>query len=133
MVRPAHHKCLQHTNQKSVRELGLTASFQDRRPQPASAPLEPAAARGENASPSNLRHFSSRFSSGEEIKLIISVSKKIAKHAVVRNKIKRRVRTIFRSLTPGLKRGTYLVIAKHGAEEIRGKELENELRSVMII
>jgi len=70
-------------------------------------------------------HFTLRFSPGDETKLIISVSKKIAKRAVVRNTIKRRVRAIFKNLKP--KFGTYLVIARKDSEKIRGEELQSEI------
>ena len=75
-------------------------------------------------------HFSLRFSSTGEIKLIISVSKKVAKHAVVRNKVKRRVRAVFKNLAENLKPGTYLIIAKPGAEEIKGEVLRDELATL---
>lgn len=70
-------------------------------------------------------HFSLRFTPSEEKKLIISVSKKISKKAVVRNTIKRRVRAAFRKLHS--KTGTYLIIAKQGSENIKGENLTDEL------
>lgn len=75
-------------------------------------------------------HFSLRFSKAEEIKLIISVSKKVAKKAVTRNLIKRRVRAVFRAL-PNLRVGSYMVIARSGSENIKGKELESELSKLI--
>jgi len=75
-------------------------------------------------------HFSLRFSKAEEIKLIISVSKKVAKKAVTRNLIKRRVRAVFRTL-PNLKVGSYMIIARAGSESVKGKELESELSKLV--
>jgi len=74
-----------------------------------------------------LTSFSFRFSPSDETKLIISVSKKVAKKAVVRNKIKRRVRAAFRGVSSNLKTGTYMFIARTGSEKIKGKELKEEL------
>jgi ribonuclease P protein component len=72
-------------------------------------------------------HFYLRFSSSDEIKLVISVSKKISKKAVVRNTIKRRTRAVMRDLIKDMKPGTYMIVAKSGADKIKGKELEKEL------
>jgi ribonuclease P protein component len=78
-----------------------------------------------------MSHFSLRTSpspSGEP-QLIISVSKKVAKKAVTRNLIKRRVRAVFRDMSP--QRLTYLLIARAGAETVRGEELRKELESLI--
>jgi len=72
-------------------------------------------------------YFSLKFSPGDKTQLIISVSKKISKKAVVRNTIKRRVRAVFRKIAPNLKTGTYLYIARPGSENIKGDELVREL------
>jgi ribonuclease P protein component len=77
--------------------------------------------------------FNLKFSRADDIKLIISVSKKVSKKAVVRNKIKRRVRATMREKIKNLKPGKYLIIAKPGSQNLKGKELENELRSVMMV
>ena len=76
--------------------------------------------------------FSLRVTSADTAKLIISVSKKVAKKAVTRNKIKRRVRAVFRNLISDLKPGSYLIIAKSGAESLKSKELESELKSLVV-
>lgn len=76
-------------------------------------------------------YFSLRFNPSSEAKLVISVSKKVAKKAVTRNKIKRRVRAVFRNIISRLKTGTYLIVAKIGSENIKGKELENELLKLL--
>ncbi|OHA91584.1 MAG: ribonuclease P protein component [Candidatus Zambryskibacteria bacterium RIFCSPHIGHO2_01_FULL_49_18] len=73
-------------------------------------------------------HFSVRFVKDEKNKIIISVSKKISKKAVIRNTIKRRVRAVLRDLKPV----SCLIIAKPGAENIKGKELESELKSLVV-
>lgn len=69
--------------------------------------------------------FSLRVSPCDSVQIIISVSKKVSKSAVVRNTVKRRVRPIVKKLF--LKPARYLLIAKPGAENLRGIELENEL------
>ena len=72
-------------------------------------------------------HFSLRVLPGDEVKIAVPVSKKIAKKAVTRNLIRRRVRPILRELVSNLKPATYMIIAKAGAEKIKGKELKEEL------
>jgi len=76
-------------------------------------------------------YFYLRFSPSEEIKVVISVSKKVSKKAVVRNTVKRRVRAIMRGLVKNLKPGIYMIVAKAGAEQIKGKELEAQIRGIM--
>ena len=73
-------------------------------------------------------HFSLRKSGSDKTRVIISVSKKISKKAVERNRVKRRVRAYMRGLSKKLEPGSYLIIAKPGAGEIKGKILENELK-----
>jgi len=65
------------------------------------------------------------------VKVVISVSKKISKKAVIRNIIKRRVRAIVRNLIKSLKPGTYFIVAKPGAEKIKGEELRGELATLL--
>ncbi|OHA90950.1 MAG: ribonuclease P protein component [Candidatus Zambryskibacteria bacterium RIFCSPHIGHO2_01_FULL_44_22b] len=72
-------------------------------------------------------YFYLRFSPSDQVKLVISVSKKISKKAVVRNTVKRRVRAVMRSLVKNLKPGIYMIVAKPGADKIKGKELEDEI------
>ncbi len=76
-----------------------------------------------------MSHFSLRISPSEKPKLIISVSKKVAKKAVTRNLVKRRVRAVFRSINPRI--GTYLIIARAGADAVKGEELEHELSKLL--
>ncbi len=76
-------------------------------------------------------HFSLRVSPAEKIGLIISVSKKTAKQAVVRNLIKRRVRAVWRSFAPQLKPGSYLIIARPGSEVVKGDALEQEFAKLL--
>ncbi|OHA92319.1 MAG: hypothetical protein A3J09_02475 [Candidatus Zambryskibacteria bacterium RIFCSPLOWO2_02_FULL_51_21] len=69
--------------------------------------------------------FSLRVSPGEKVEVIISVSKKVSKSAVVRNTVRRRIRPILKNIS--LKPAKYLLIAKPGAEKLKGKTLEEEL------
>jgi len=80
-----------------------------------------------------MAHFYLRVTPAARATLIISVSKKISKKAVVRNRIRRRVRPILQKFISHLKPATYFIIAKPGAEEIKGEALEKELKSLMII
>ena len=74
-------------------------------------------------------HFYSRVTPSEEVKVIISVSKKVSKSAVIRNTIKRRIRPIIKKLK--LKPAKYLIVAKPGAEKIKSKELEKDISGII--
>lgn len=73
-------------------------------------------------------HFSLRATPEDTKGVVISVSKKVAKHAVTRNLIKRRVRAVLREMVPPPSRG--LLIARAGAAQVKGQELTNELKSL---
>lgn len=75
-----------------------------------------------------MSYFYLRVAPAPEAKVIISISKKISKKAVIRNRIRRRVRPIMREFIPHLKTATYLIVAKPGAEKIKGEELKKELK-----
>jgi ribonuclease P protein component len=71
--------------------------------------------------------FSLRVTPSSRTEIIISVPKKVAKKAVDRNLIKRRVRAVMRSLLKDLKPASYLIIALSGAQELKGQVLKEEL------
>ncbi|MCI5066287.1 ribonuclease P protein component [bacterium] len=56
-----------------------------------------------------------RIEPGSESRMAVTVSKKVHKRAVVRNRIKRRVREIFRRLRRELPPGTAMVIIARGS------------------
>lgn len=72
-------------------------------------------------------HFFLRVNPAKTLRVTASVSKKIAKKAVERNLIKRRVRAAARPLLLGLRPALYLVIARPGALAIKGEPLREEL------
>ena len=74
-------------------------------------------------------HFALRKSPADKVEFVISVSKKVAKKAVTRNLIKRRIRPILRTLA--LKPAKYLLIAKPGVEKVKGTELRKELEKLI--
>lgn len=78
-----------------------------------------------------MNHFYLRLSPDDAAKVIISVSKKVSKKAVIRNRIRRRVRPIVREFISDLKPATYFIIAKPGAEKIRGQSLKKELAELL--
>jgi ribonuclease P protein component len=77
-----------------------------------------------------MNHFSIRVVPDQKPGVIISVSKKVSKKAVTRNKIKRRVRAALRNLFRNQKPKPSLIIAKPGAEQIKGEDLANELKTL---
>ncbi|KAA0259015.1 ribonuclease P protein component [Deferribacter autotrophicus] len=69
------------------------------------------------------------FSKGRKAGFV--VSKKISKKAVVRNKVKRRLREIFRLNKYSLPDNVHLVIiAKRGVEKANFSELENDVKQI---
>lgn len=77
-----------------------------------------------------MTHFYLRVNPSTTVKTVISVSKKVSKKAVVRNQVKRRVRPIITQIKPKLKPAEYLIVAKAGAENLKGKGLESELKTL---
>ncbi|MEX2010475.1 MAG: ribonuclease P protein component [Parcubacteria group bacterium] len=59
----------------------------------------------------------------------VSVSKKVSKKAVIRNRTRRRVYAELRALLPFSK--TILIIAKPGAERLKGNVLKTELAELI--
>jgi len=77
------------------------------------------------------KHFSLRSTAAEEARVAVLVSKKVAKQATVRNKIRRRTYSATRTLVPHLSKKLFLIIAKKGAENIRGEKLKTELAELL--
>ena len=75
-------------------------------------------------------HFYLRVVPADKTRVIISVSKKIAKKAVVRNRIRRRVRALLPKFISGLRPADYFIVAKPEADGVKGKELELELATL---
>ncbi len=75
-------------------------------------------------------HFLLRKTNSDSKEFIISVSKKVAKSAVTRNLIKRRVRPILQALSPKLPVAQYLLIAKAGAQGVKSEALKDELKTL---
>lgn len=75
-------------------------------------------------------HFILRvLESGRDVKMAVSVSKKVSKSAVTRNTLRRRTYAVIKGMIPSLHRGAYLLSAKPrlGAEKTRGEVLRKEL------
>lgn len=73
---------------------------------------------------SNTPHFTLRTAQGGgRARYAVSVSKKVSKSAVVRNRIRRRVY----SALPEADEGLHLIVAKSGAQSVGGEELRREL------
>lgn len=76
------------------------------------------------------QHFSLKVTPSEVTKTIVSISKKVAKKAVDRNLIRRRVKPVLKKLTSNLPPAIYLIVVKSGSHTLRGKILEDELASL---
>lgn len=79
----------------------------------------------------NSQNFSLRVVSADETRVAVSVSKKVSKKAVVRNKIRRRVYSAVLEFIPRLSKNLFLIIAKPGAEKIKGDTLKIELGELL--
>jgi len=56
------------------------------------------------------------------------VSKKISKKAVIRNKIKRRIRHLSRE---NLKEGKFVIVVKKNIADLEFKKLENDFKKIV--
>lgn len=70
--------------------------------------------------------------SGEgQPKVAVSVSKKVAKSAVDRNTTRRRVYAVVQDEITKLKQGLYLIVAKKGAQDVKGEALRKEILELL--
>jgi len=152
--------CPQHTNQKNARELRRTDSFLGRKPQverelyvidvgrvgPVSQPVSLMLPKNRRISREIFKSFpgKKKFSESENFSLLhspnsptarfgVSVSKKVSKQAVVRNRIRRRAYSGLRDLISISKPGLYLFVAKLGAKDVKGEKLKNELKKLLVV
>ncbi|MEX2014268.1 MAG: ribonuclease P protein component [Parcubacteria group bacterium] len=79
----------------------------------------------------NSEHFSLRTAESGNARLSVSVSKKVSKKAVVRNRVRRRVYSAARELMPSLPSKLFLLAAKSGALKIKGESLKLELADLL--
>ncbi len=70
------------------------------------------------------------FAPGRELKVGFSVSKKVGK-AVIRNKVKRRLRECFRPCLGDVKTGLYVIVARPSAAEAAFDVLQKDVRYLL--
>jgi ribonuclease P protein component len=76
--------------------------------------------------------FSVRFSPADEItRVAVSVSKKVAKSAAERNKIRRRTYSVLRLTLPDMRNGLYLFSARSGASALAGEKIAVEIHGLL--
>ncbi len=67
---------------------------------------------------------------GRELKVGFSVSRKVGK-AVIRNKVKRRLRECFRPYLGDVKTGLYVIVARPAAAEATFEALQKDMRYLL--
>ena len=70
------------------------------------------------------------FAKSRELRVGFSVSKKVGK-AVVRNRVKRRLRECFRPLLGDVKTGLYVIVARSSAAEAAFADLKQDVRYLL--
>ncbi|WP_456469839.1 ribonuclease P protein component [Caminibacter sp.] len=73
------------------------------------------------------KFFTFFFLPSEELKIAAVVSKKISKKAVIRNKIKRRIKHLSRDF---LKEGSFIVIPKQDISQVKFEDLQNDFKKI---
>jgi ribonuclease P protein component len=76
-------------------------------------------------------HFSLRVANSTKPQIAVSVSKKIAKKANIRNSIRRRTYSVLHKILKKIKPSMILFVAKSEADEIKGEKLESEIESLL--
>jgi len=82
----------------------------------------------------NSQAFSLRFSDGTVFNrphIAVSVSKKISKSAVVRNRVRRRVYSLLRPILSMLVPRAYLFVVKPGVEKLKIDVLKSEIDKLL--
>lgn len=81
----------------------------------------------------NTTYFTLRISPSddERVRVAVSVSKKVSKKAVVRNRVRRRAYAVLGRLIPSMKKNLYMLSAKPGAEGLKGEALEEEVKKLL--
>lgn len=87
-------------------------------------------------SPSHQRlhstHIMLGYSNAPDVfKTVVTVSKKVSKEAVQRNKIRRILYDVLANNRPVLKNGIYMVRVKVGAKDVSKKQLRSELQELI--
>ena len=76
-------------------------------------------------------YFSLKMAQGSRFKAAVSVSKKVSKKAVVRNRVRRRAYAALEALRDEIKPGLYLFMAKPGSEKLKTPEIASELATLL--
>jgi len=76
---------------------------------------------------SHSKYFNLRITPYHEARLAVSVSKKVSKKAVLRNRTRRRAYAAIGPSLANLPGALYLLSAQPGAEKLKGKELLEQL------
>lgn len=83
---------------------------------------------------SNTEYFSlMSWPSSQRARFAVSVSKKVSKSAVVRNRIRRRTYSALRGMLDKVPPGIHLISAKPNSQTLKGEKLENELRKLLVV
>jgi len=79
----------------------------------------------------NSEHFSLKLAPSNKVLVAVTVSKKVSKSAVVRNRVRRRAYNAFKTILPSLKNHLFMLISKPGIEKLKSPQIEDELRKLL--
>ena len=78
------------------------------------------------------QNFSLQIAPSDKAQFAVTVSKKVSKKAVIRNKIRRRTYSAIEKFIAKVKPNLYLIVAKPGAQNLKGEELKRELQALFV-
>lgn len=95
-----------------------------------SAQFQAAFGGGNRLSSAHFRLHARLLADGDDVRLGVTVSKRVDKHAVGRNRIRRQVKEVFRHVRMDLLPGDYVLLAKPDASKVDNAQLRSELLSL---
>lgn len=97
-----------------------------------SAQFQAAFGGGSRLSSPHFRLHARLLTEGDDVRLGVTVSKRVDKRAVGRNRIRRQIKEVFRQVRPDLLPGDYVILAKPEARQADNALLRGDLLSLFL-